>query len=70
MAVTMAVAMTIAMAVAVGQDDDRETSSQEIQTWQLAGWPLGTMEAKTGLHTGVLGMPRRLDPQPGLHTGV
>ena len=38
--------------------------------WQLAGWPLGTMEAKTGLHTRVLGMPRRLDPQLGLHTGV
>ena len=21
--------------------------------WQLAGWPVGTMEAETGLHTGV-----------------
>ena len=54
--------------------------------WQLAGWPLGTMAAETGLHrcfgyaqasgspTGAtyrcLSMPRRLDPQPGLHTGA
>ena len=38
--------------------------------WQLAGWPLGTMEAQTGLHRGVLGMLRRLDPQLGLKTGV
>ena len=46
--------------------------------WQLAGWPLGTMKAERGLHTGVwvafgsptrathrcLSMSRCLDPQP------
>ena len=38
--------------------------------WQLAGKPLGTMEAKTGLHTGVWVCPGVWDPETGRHTGV
>ena len=35
----------------------------------FVGWPLGTMGADTGLHTGAC-MPRRLDPRQELHTCV